>query len=249
MSASTKLLCTAAALETWPEALVPSLDPNTPDDILMQCTLAALHGVVSLVQQDTSSAKPASSAQPDLSALGGPHPGEAVTTTEERSKLALQDWGRNPFTQTAASQLNSMYAQHWQQQSQNRPVGKDAVISCPPEHADTFWSMAVPSVAANLQGLCAKGELSESCLQKQWTCLHHALELAISCLGWRWGFEQVCVRVFSQQKSSGHADANSKLDMHCLRSLQYRFCYSVDAAENCLKLDLIRGLHAQTVAL
>jgi len=196
LAASTKLLCTAAALETWPEALVPSLDPNTPDDILMQCTLAALHGVVSSVQQDTSAAQPASAAQPDPSALaGGPHPGEAVTRTEDRSKLALQDWGRNPFTQTAASQLESMYAQHWQQQPQSRPAGKDAVISCPPEHADTFWSMAVPSVAANLQGLCAKGELSESCLQKRWTCLHHALELAISCLGWRWGFEQVCLPV------------------------------------------------------
>lgn len=210
MSASTKLLCTAAALETWPTALVPSLDPNTSDDILMQCTLAALHGVVTSVQQDTSAAQPASSAQPDLSALAAPHPREAVTTTEDRRKLVLQDWGHNPFTQTAASQLDSMYAQHWQQQPQSRLAGKDAVISCPPEHGDTFWSTAVPSIAANLQGLCAKGKLSESCLQKQWTCLHHALELAISCLGWRWGFEQVCIQVFSQQKSSCHADANSK---------------------------------------
>ena len=200
MSASTKLLCTAAALETWPTALVPSLDPNTPDDILMQCTLAALHGVVSSVRQDTSAAHSASAAQPDPSALAAPHPGELlVTSTEDRGKLALQNWGHNPFTQTAASQLDSMYAQHWQQQPQSSPSGNDAVISCPPEHADTFWSTAVPCVAATLQGLCAKGELSESCLQKQWTCLHHALELAISCLGWSWGFEQVCVRI-SEQK-------------------------------------------------
>ena len=200
-SASTKVLCTAAALETWPAALVPSLDPNTSDDILMQCTLAALHSVVSSVRQDTSAAQSASAAQADLSALAAPHPGELlVTSTEDRGKLALQDWGHNPFTQTAASQLDSMYAQHWQQQPQSSPSGNDAVISCPPEHADTFWSTAVPSVAATLQGLCAKGELSDSCLQKRWTCLHHALELAISCLGWSWGFQQVCVRVFSEQK-------------------------------------------------
>lgn len=199
ISASTKLLCTAAALETWPEALVPSLDPNMPDDALMHCTLAALQGVVSPVQQDTPAAQSASPPQPDLSAMAAPHPREAVTTTEDRSKLALQDWGRNPFTQTAASQLASMYAQHWQQQPQSRPAGTDAVISCPPKHTDTFWSMAVTSVAANLQGLCAKGELSESCLQKQWTCLHHALELAISCLGWRWGFEQVTGTLIGQK--------------------------------------------------
>ncbi|KAL0053332.1 hypothetical protein WJX82_004422 [Trebouxia sp. C0006] len=34
--------------------------------------------------------------------------------------------------------------------------------------------------------------------QKQWTCLHHALELAISCLGWRWGFEQVTGTLMGQ---------------------------------------------------
>ena len=211
MSASTKLLCTAAALETWPTALVPSLDPSMCDDILMQCTLAALQGVVSSVQQDTPAAQSASAGKPDLSALAAPHPGEVVTTTEDRCKLALQDWGHNPFTQAAASRLDSMYAQHWQQQPQSRPTGKDTVITCPPEQADTFWSTAVPSVAANLQCLCAKGELSESRLQKRWTCLHHALELAISCLGWRWGFEQVCIQVFSQQKSSWYADAISNL--------------------------------------
>ncbi|DBA78775.1 hypothetical protein WJX77_007638 [Trebouxia sp. C0004] len=199
MSAGTKLLCTTAALETWPTALVPSLDPNMCDDILMQCTLAALHGLVASVQQDTSAAQSASAAQPDLSALPAPHPGQTVTA-EDRSKLALQDWGHNPFTQTAASQLDSMYAQHWQQQQQpqSRRTGKDTVISCPPEHADTFWSTAVPSVAANLQCLCIKGELSESCLQTRWTCLHHALELAISCLGWRWGFEQVTGTLMGQ---------------------------------------------------
>ena len=197
-SATTKLHSIAAALEMWPTALLLKATEACPDassSVAMPCIHAALQSLASSFQQEGAAGQAATTARAGLSVPANAVPESLSTAARENSKLAVQCWGQNRFTQMAASQLHDMYAQHWQQQQQQQQQSKctddGAFLACPPQPAGTLWSIALPSVAAKFQQLCTEGPADEGETVMWWLQLHTSLELAISCMGWEWALDQV----------------------------------------------------------
>ena len=210
-SATTKLHSIAAALEMWPTALLLNAKEACADastSVVVPCIHAALQSLVSSFQQERTGRQFATTARAGLSVPANAAPDNMSTAAREKSKLAVQCWGRNRFTHTAASQLHDMYAQHWQQQQQSKCTDDGAHLACPPQQAGTLWGITLLSVAAKFQQLCTEGPADEGETVMRWLQLHTSLELAISCMGWEWALDQVlshaCLLASNLRPSSCH---------------------------------------------
>ena len=191
----------AAALEVWPEALVPP-QPSTPSDhstsdhgdailqhqgLVGMCVHAKLQILCQRLGQPSSTSTSA-----DLS-QSGTAPGLVLAQDDSPSmtgRKLLLAWGQSILTHTAAQAVRDVLSIHWQQQhlesAQQADPGRLSREATAP-----LCAAAAEKVLAELRHLGTTEEGDVALLDDRWVNLGLALQLIISCLGWEWAYEQV----------------------------------------------------------
>ena len=201
-----KLQCVAAALEHHPDALAASThsaDLHTTDtpSLVELCCHAALEALCAEASKQVKSAElpaspaPESAVPPAAEAVAetSAEAGELVTGVSGRTAVAVHSWSRNQLTNTAVSQLQAVFQQHWQQLQQAWAAGgHDAAAAVESGQAGKLWPTAEAAVLAQLRKLGASVcTVEQSSAAPLWQDLQTALDIAVLHLGWEWAYYQV----------------------------------------------------------
>ena len=196
-----QLQSVAAAVEVWPEALVP-LQPSVPsihstseygDSIIQHQGLVGIcvHAKLQDLCQELGQQSPGS-ASTDLSqphtALGMASAPDSSTSLTGR-KLLLA-WGHSILTHTAAQALRHLLSIYWQRQpveSAQQPGSAELFGAA----TASLSATAAERVLAELKYLGTTEDGHVALLGDRWVDLGLGLQLIISCLGWEWAYEQV----------------------------------------------------------
>ena len=194
-----KLQSIAAALEIWPEALLPlpasslaaacaSNEASKQPELMLSCVHAMMQSMAQQASSDTPTGMPAATMEASVLPSASAQTEEAISAARDRSKLAVQSWSQNRLAQTAASQLSAAYNQHWQQQLDNGLDAGAAAAACPAQQAGTLWSIAVGCLLREFTLLESE---TEALSEQRWSELHMALDLMTNQLGWDWAYQHV----------------------------------------------------------
>lgn len=191
LTSSLKLESIAAAVEVWPEALLPpSSNPDKPcRDILHHlgllgtCVHAHLQHSSHLHAHKTAAGEE-SKQNPAAEVTGSP-----ATSPGPAGRQLLLSWNRNRVTSAASHTLVTLLGGSWQQQAkQQLGVARQQSEECDL----SLCQMAGDQVLAELKELGTTEETADGkLLTDRWADLGLALQLMTSILGWEWVYEQV----------------------------------------------------------
>lgn len=199
----TKLQSIAAAVELWPEALLPAMSSQASAPTTLETCLDSLlqHlGILGVCLHANlehlckqHGALECSTVNDEQ--LGQQSAADVPATTADRSGKAgrqlLLKWGQCPVTQTAGQVLHSLLGTSWQQGASQAGQQLDSAAQQFNGSAVSLSDMAAEQVLAELKelGTAENGEAGP--VDDRWVDLGLALQLMISVLGWEWAYEQV----------------------------------------------------------
>lgn len=190
LTPSIKLQSIAAAVQVWPEALLPpaSSTSHSCQDLLQHFGLLGIcvHARLQhLCQQHGAKSSTDEQMKQKTAAEVFPSPGKRLG---EAGRQLMLRWDRNRMTQIAAQTLHSLLHCSWGQQAEQQDRSAAQLST---EAVKQLPAIAAEQVLAELRELGTTEDADDELVDDRWADLGLALQLMISILGWEWAYEHV----------------------------------------------------------